>query len=170
MTDKENVVDHFELGNAALADNKLETAVAELREALKTREDFAEAYNNLGLALFYQSRFDDAVAEFRNALRIEPHFPLAHANLGLALLNKELIKDAIEELSQAVVLNPEIAEAHYNLGIAYTKSGLTTEAIKAYEGFIEHAGDNYRNYVEGVQKIVSQMKGQKSPGVQELQN
>jgi Flp pilus assembly protein TadD len=46
MTDKENVVDHFELGNAALADNKLETAVAEFREALKSREDFAEAYNN----------------------------------------------------------------------------------------------------------------------------
>jgi len=86
------------------------------------------------------------------------------------LLNKELIEDAIKELSQAVVLNPEIAEAHYNLGIAYTKSGLTTEAIKAYGGFIEHAGENYRNYVEGVQKIVSQMKGEKNPVVEELQN
>jgi Flp pilus assembly protein TadD len=161
MAENEKIVDHFELGNAALADNKLDTAVEEFREALKSREDFAEAHNNLGLALFYQSRFDDAIAAFRNALKIEPDFPLAHANLGLALLNKELVAEAIEELSKAVELNPEIAEAHYNLGIAYTRIGNDDEAIKAYEAFVKYAGENYRNYVEGVERIISQMKAKK---------
>ena len=160
QTNQEDIVDHFKLGNSALADNRLETAIEEFREALKSKKDFAEAYNNLGLALFYQSRFDDAEVEFRNALRIEPNFSLAHANLGLALLNNNLIKESIEELVRAVALNPEIAEAYYNLGIAYTKSGLRAEAVNAYEGFVRHAGENYRNYVEGVKQNISNLKAQ----------
>jgi tetratricopeptide (TPR) repeat protein len=158
MTDQNKVVDHFELGNIAMQDNRLDAAIAEFKEALKSNAEFAEAYNNMGLALFNQSRFDEAIEEFRNALRIEPDFSLAHANLGLVMLNKELVDEAIEELTRAVSLNPEITEAYYNLGIAYNRKGLVDETIKAYEGFIQHAGENYRNYVEGVQKIVSQLK------------
>jgi superkiller protein 3 len=165
MTDQNNEVDHFELGNIAMQDNRLDAAIAEFKEALKNNAEFAEAYNNMGLALFNQSRFDEAIEEFRNALHIEQNFPLAHANLGLVLLNKGLVDEAIEELTKAVSLNPEIAEAYYNLGIAYNKKGLVDETIKAYEGFIQHAGENYRNYVEGVQKIVSQLKGQTSPPI-----
>jgi superkiller protein 3 len=158
MTDENKVVDHFELGNIAMQDNRHDAAIAEFKEAVKINPEFAEAYNNMGLALFNQSKFDEAIEGFRNALRIDPDFPLAHANLGLVLLNKELVDEAIEELARAVSLNPEIAEAYYNLGIAYNKKGLVDETIKAYEGFIQHAGENYRNYVEGVQKIVSQLK------------
>jgi tetratricopeptide (TPR) repeat protein len=158
MTDQNKVVDHFELGNIAMQDNRLDVAIAEFKEALKSNAEFAEAYNNMGLALFNQSRFDEAIEEFRNALRIEPDFSLAHANLGLVLLNKELVDEAIGELTRAINLNPEITEAYYNLGIAYNRKGLVDETIKAYEGFIQHAGENYRNYVEGVQKIVSQLK------------
>jgi len=165
MTDQDNVIDHFELGNIAMQDNRLDAAIAEFKEALKSNAEFAEAYNNMGLALFNQSRFDEAIEEFRNALRIEPDFPLAHANLGLVLLNKELVDEAIEELTRAISLNVEIAEAYYNLGIAYNKKGLVNETIKAYEGFIQHAGESYHNYVEGVQKIVSQLKGRTSTSI-----
>ena len=165
MTDQNKVVDHFELGNIAMQDNRLDVAIAEFKEALKSNAEFAEAYNNIGLALFNQSRFDEAIEEFRNALRIEPDFSLAHANLGLVLLNKELVDEAIEELTKAVSLNPEIAETYYNLGIAYNRKGLVDETIKAYEGFIQHAGENYRNYVEGVQKIVSQLKVQTNTAI-----
>ncbi len=165
MTDQNNVVDHFELGNIAMQDNRPDAAIAEFKEALKINPEFAEAYNNMGLALFNQSRFDEAIEGFKNALRIEPDFPLAHANLGLVLLNKELVDEAIGELTTAVSLNSEIAEAYYNLGIAYNKKGLVNETIEAYEGFIQHAGENYRNYVEGVQKIVSQLKERTSTSI-----
>ena len=159
MTDQDQVVDHFELGNTAMQNNQYDVAVEEFKEALKIKPEFAEASNNMGLALFYLSRFDEAIKEYENALRIEPEFALAHANLGLAMLNKDMTDEAISVLSRAVSLNPELAEVYYNLGIAYNKKGLTDEAIKAYEGFIQHAGENYRNYVEGVEKIVSQLKG-----------
>ena len=79
MTDQNKVVDHFELGNIAMQDNRLDVAIAEFKEALKSNAEFAEAYNNMGLALFNQSRFDEAIEEFRNAVRIEPAFSLAHA-------------------------------------------------------------------------------------------
>jgi tetratricopeptide (TPR) repeat protein len=98
------------------------------------------------------------VVEYRNAIRIAPDFAMAHANFGLALLNQDRPDEAIAELKKAVRLDPELAEAYYNMGIAYNKKGLIPEAIKAYEGFLQHAPERFGNYVEGVKKIVAQLK------------
>jgi tetratricopeptide (TPR) repeat protein len=158
MSENKEAMERFEAGNSHLKENRLDEAIGEYRAALKANADFAEAYNNLGLALFYKSSFDEAVAEYRNAIRINPDFAMAHANLGLALLNQDRPEKAIVELKKAVRLDPELAEAYYNMGIAYNKKGFIPQAIKAYEGFLEHAPDNFSNYVEGVKKIVTQLK------------
>jgi tetratricopeptide (TPR) repeat protein len=158
MTEKNEAMERFEAGNIHLKESRHEEAMEDFRAAVKADDNFAEAYNNLGLTLFYQSRFEEAIAEFGNALRIEPEFALAHANLGLALLNSELIDDAVKELALAVSMDDELAEASYNLGIAYTRKGLVHEAIGAYESFLQHAPEHYSNYVEGVRKIVDQLK------------
>jgi tetratricopeptide (TPR) repeat protein len=158
MTEKNEAMKRFEAGNSHLNENRYEEAIEEFRAAVKADDNFAEAYNNLGLALFYQGRHEEAITEFGNALRIEPEFAMAHANLGLALLNSDLVDEAIEELALAVGMDAGLAEAHYNMGIAYTRKGLINEAIEAYEGFLQHAPDHYNNYVEGVRKIVTQLK------------
>ena len=158
MPENKEAMERFEAGNSHLHENRLDEAIEEYRTALKANADFAEVYNNIGLALFYKSSFDEAVVEYRNAIRIAPDFAMAHANLGLALLNQDLPDEAIIELKKAVRLDPELAEAYYNMGISYNKKGLIPEAIKAYEGFLKHAADNFSNYVEGVKKIVTQLK------------
>jgi tetratricopeptide (TPR) repeat protein len=158
MSENKEAMERFEAGNKHLNENRLDEALEEYRAALKASADFAEVHNNLGLALFYKSSFDEAIAEYRNAIRIAPDFAMAHANLGLALLNLDRPDEAITELKKAVGLDPELAEAYYNMGIAYNKKGLIPQAIKAYEGFLEHAPDNFNNYVEGVKKIVTQLK------------
>jgi tetratricopeptide (TPR) repeat protein len=50
----------------------------DIEAALQIKPDYAEAHNNLGIALsFTPGRLQDAIAEYRAALRIRPD----HANL-----------------------------------------------------------------------------------------
>ena len=64
---------------------KLDEAVACYRRALELKPDFAEAHNNLGVALKEQGKLDEAVACYRRALELKPDFAEAHNNLGIAL-------------------------------------------------------------------------------------
>ena len=158
MTENKEAMERFEAGNRHLMESRYEEAMEEFMAAVKADENFAEAHTNLGLSVFYLGRIEEAITEYRIALRIEPEFAMAHANLGLALLNSELTDEAIEELGLAVGIDAGIAEAQYNLGIAYSRKGRIKEAIAAYEAFLEHAPEHYKNYIEGVQKIVEQLK------------
>jgi len=52
---------------------------------LRIDPGYAEAHNNLGIALARKGRIEDAVVHFREALRIRPDFVGAHNNLKKAL-------------------------------------------------------------------------------------
>src|SRR5207248_10609606 len=54
--------------------------LAEFREAVRLRPDFADAHNNMGLVLAQGNEDQAAIAEFREALRIRPDFADAQAN------------------------------------------------------------------------------------------
>ena len=53
---------------------KLDEAVACYRRALELKPDFAEAHNNLGIALSDQGKLDEAVACYRRALELKPDY------------------------------------------------------------------------------------------------
>ena len=67
---------------------KLAEAEASLREALRLRPEYAEAYNNLAIVMMKQERVDEAVGYYRQALHLKAEYPDAHKNLGLALLGR----------------------------------------------------------------------------------
>ena len=73
------------LGNALAGQGKLDEAIAEYREAIRLKPDYALAHNNLGLILGLQGKLDESIAEHREAIRLEPDLADAYCNLGLAL-------------------------------------------------------------------------------------
>src|SRR5207248_5989489 len=81
------------------ADSK--QVLAEFREAVRLRPDYAEAYNNMGLVLAQHNDEKAAIAEFREALRISPDYADAHANLGAVLTTTDG-EEAVHELEKAV--------------------------------------------------------------------
>jgi Flp pilus assembly protein TadD len=103
------------LGRAGAPANEI---VAEFREAVRLRPDYAEAYNDLGLALMQNGDDDGAIAAFRKAIQHAPNYADAHANLGGALTATD-VPQAIEELEKAVTLDPPSTKAQYNLALAY---------------------------------------------------
>jgi len=103
------------LGRKA-ADSK--EVMAQFREAIRLRPDYAEAHNNLGLVLTQTNDDEAAVAEFREAIRIDPDYGDAHANLGAALTSTDS-EQAVRELEKAVGLSPASVKAQFNLAMAY---------------------------------------------------
>lgn len=95
--------------------------MAEFREAIRLRPDFAEAHNNLGLVLTQEGDDEAAIAAFREALKHAPDYADAHANLGAALTATDSA-EAVRELEKAIALDPASVKAQYNLALAYGQS------------------------------------------------
>jgi len=58
--------------------------------AIKLNPDYAEAHNNLGIALFNAKMTEEAIDYFKEAIRIRPGFAAAQKNLETALRSMEM--------------------------------------------------------------------------------
>jgi Tfp pilus assembly protein PilF len=108
---------------------KLEEALAELREAIRLKPDFAEARYELGNSLRDQGKLEQAVAEYREAIRLTPDLAEAHGNLGNVLADQGELEHAVAEHREAIRLKPNHAGFHSNLGGTLRAQGKLEEAI-----------------------------------------
>ena len=72
-----------------LQEGNLNAATAEFRKTLELKGDFAEAHNNLGLALLQKGQVDSAIACFQKALAIKPGDATTRKNIEKALIRKQ---------------------------------------------------------------------------------
>jgi len=63
---------HYNIANVLAELGRFEEAIAQYRSALALRPDYAEAYNNLGLALSARGALSEAAASFQRALSLKP--------------------------------------------------------------------------------------------------
>ncbi len=111
----------------------MDEAIRQFQETIRLKPDYADAHNNLGIALFRKGQMDEAIRQFQEALRLKPDQAEAHNNLGNALGRKGQIDEAIRQFQEAIRLKPDHAEAHNNLGMALTRRGQTDEAIRQFQ-------------------------------------
>jgi Flp pilus assembly protein TadD len=120
----------------------LDEAIAEYREALRIKEDYAAAHNNLdvaaahnniGLALQAKGRLDEAIAAYQEALRIKKDYAEAHHNLGAALSKKGRLDEAIAEFREAIRIKKDDPGTHYNLGVVLAIKGRLDEAVAEFK-------------------------------------
>ena len=123
---------HTNLGHALEAEGRLDEAIAQDREALRIKPDYAEARNNLGSALMERGKPGEAIEHLREAVRLSPRYVTAHNNLGLALGATGHADEAIAHFTEAIRLNPLFAPAHGNLGVALAQQGRVDEAVTAF--------------------------------------
>ena len=108
------------LGNALLAQGKLEEAIVCYQRGIQLRPDFYEAYYNLGVALTQQEQWQASQTAFLRAVEINPDH--ADSWYGLGKL-AEYLGDWVEALShyqRSTELNDR-ADFHYALGNALLK-------------------------------------------------
>jgi tetratricopeptide (TPR) repeat protein len=80
-------------------------------DVTKRNPGFAEAHNNLGLALMQGRDAPGAQAEFREAVRLKPRYAEAHYNLALALHQEGKEAESRAELEKAYEIAPELRNA-----------------------------------------------------------
>jgi uncharacterized protein (AIM24 family) len=121
-------------GGELLRAEKLDAAVAELREALALRPGEAKVLNLLGLATFRLGRFLEAREIFKDLSGRRPDDASMRLNLGLVHLKMGEVDEAIRELRRARDLDPAQVRTLGYLGLAYARQGefaLARDAFRA---------------------------------------
>jgi len=108
----------------------LDQAADHLSVVLRSKPDFAEAHNALGIDYLLQGKLDRAKTEFSEAIRLKPDFAGAHNNLGTTLGNQGRIDDAIAEYGEAVRLDPSLTDARINLEFLQAKQGKAVKSVQ----------------------------------------
>ena len=94
-------------------------------EALRIKPDYAQALDNLGLALEKTNRLPEAIERFQQAVRMDPDFADAHYHLGIALAQEHRLAEAQEQFQQALRIKPDYKEARAGLQDVRKALGLT---------------------------------------------
>jgi tetratricopeptide (TPR) repeat protein len=85
---------------------------------LELKPDYAEAHNNLGVALKKQGQIPEAAEHYYKALRLDPNYAAPHYNLGLAFFQFGKVKKAIYHFQRALQINPAYRDAQKSLKTA----------------------------------------------------
>ncbi len=103
------------MGAAFLQKQEPEEAIAQFRKAIELEPDYAEAHNNLAIALFQTGRTDDAITHWEKSVAIDRDNADAHNNLAVALIRKGRVPEAIAHWQKTLQLQPERVSAQLSL-------------------------------------------------------
>jgi Flp pilus assembly protein TadD len=82
-----------------------------LQKALKSRPDYPEALNNLGVLYLRTKRRDDAVASFEECIRVAPAFDQSYLNLARVYALEDTPQKARAILQELLKQHPDHAGA-----------------------------------------------------------
>jgi Flp pilus assembly protein TadD len=89
----------YEAGMKALADGQMESAITQLKRALKLSPHYLRALNDLGVLYLQLNRLPEAAELFGRAVKLDENFHLARLNLGVVLHRQGLNKEAVPILA-----------------------------------------------------------------------
>lgn len=112
---------------------KYDLAIASYKKAISIRPGYAEAHNNMGIALKESGDLDAAIEAYNQALKSKPDYAEACYNKGIALQEKRDLSSATESYQQAININPNYSEAYNNLGNIHQDRGEWEDAISNFE-------------------------------------
>jgi len=125
---------HFDRGYELMQQGQLESAIAEYRESIRQKFDFADAHLELGLALKRKGDIEGAIAEYRLAARLNPGLAEAHNNLGNIYWARDDWDNAVAEYREAARIKPQDAKLHYDLAaVLFQKRELDESAAEFRE-------------------------------------
>jgi len=108
----------------------LDEAIAAFKDAIRVKPEYAEAHNNLGIALAEKGLVDESIAAFKETIRLKPDDAPAYCNLGVALRKKGRLDEAIAAYKDAIRLRPDDVWALCALGRALRSRGEYVDALR----------------------------------------
>ena len=128
--EEQKALQHNERGLELFSKGKLEPAMKEYQEAIRSDAKLAEAHNNLGSAYFAAGRFEEAASAFQRACELDADYGQAFFNLALAQIKLGHQKEANEMLDAAL-------RAYISAGGSHISAGRFKEAEEAFRGMLQ---------------------------------
>jgi arylsulfatase A-like enzyme/Flp pilus assembly protein TadD len=117
------------------SDERLEDAVAKMREVIAADPKIMDAHISLAGWLVRVKRPDEAIAAYQQALALKPDDDITLFNLARLLLARGRTADALDALEvfrSALKVNPKNPQAWYNLATLYLDLGRLAEAGSSF--------------------------------------
>ena len=90
----------------------IDQAIADFTEAIRLDPNYANAYNNRGLAYDDKGDFARAIEDYTQAIRFEPRHVNAHTNRGADYAETGQFDKAIADYNEAIKIDPDYASAY----------------------------------------------------------
>ena len=146
---KQNDKLFFLLGTTFLQVEKYNQAINYLNLSIKLNSQFADSYNNLGIALAETSNFSGAIKNYDKAIELKDNFEDAYLNKGIALNNLKNHDQALSYINEVIKLNKNNAKAFNTLGNIYKDKEKYDDAFSSYKEAIKIEP----NYVQALNNV-----------------
>jgi len=141
---EDNFLAHNNLGNAYMAQGRVDEAIDQFETAIEVQPNYADAYYNLARAYEQRQRIDEAVQAYETALSLKPDDADTLINYAMIMADRGALHNAADMLQRAIALAPSASNAYLNLGVVYSKLGEPNDALAAYIAGLDHAPRNAR--------------------------
>lgn len=150
--------DYNNRGEAKLAKDDLDGALADFNKAIGLNPDLVAAHDNCSRVEHAKNNRDKTLAEtwnkfgkmkkdegdlngalvgYNKAIELNPDFAVAYSNRGLVKKIKGDLNDALADFNKAIELKPDLAAAYNNRGDAKRAKGDLDGALADYDRAIE---------------------------------
>ena len=107
-------------------------AIVAYKKALLIKPDYAEAYNNMGIALTEQGKLEEAIEAFNKAIIFQPNYADPYNNKANALKNQGKLEEAIQAYDKAMAIKPDNVDALNNTARLFYQTGQYEKAAKLF--------------------------------------
>ena len=111
----------FLKGNSQLRAGEYQEAIRYYSESLKIDPQFAEGYNNTGIAYYELGQYTQAVDNYNKAILYKPDFTDAYFNRSNSFYLLRNYKRALDDLAIVQKDYPDSAYVYFSLGLVHTK-------------------------------------------------
>ena len=123
-----------------------DAAITHYTEAINLNPEYADAYNNRGIAYGRTGDFAAAIEDFNKAIDLAPENASCYNNRGLAYAGQNDFAAAIEDFNKAIDLAPKNASCYNSRGLAYAGQNDFAAAIRDYDKAIDLAPEDASCY------------------------
>ncbi|SOD81918.1 Tfp pilus assembly protein PilF [Spirosoma fluviale] len=123
----------FLKGNVQLQKREFKEAIRFYSEAISKKSDFADAYNNRGLAKFRDDDREGALADYTRAIELDPDFSTAYFNRAEVLLETGDAAGSVADLQRIEKQYRDSTFYQTRLGDAYVRLANVSQAQVAYD-------------------------------------
>lgn len=142
ISDNQKAIDFYNKGQIEDEKKEYAKAIVFYKKAVKIDENFAFAWDNIGVCNRYLGNYDEAIQAYEKSISINPNGLVPLQNLAIVYAYKKDYKKAISTYERLAKIDSNNPEVYYGIGqVCY-------QYTKEYEKSLHNMCKAYNLYVE----------------------